>query len=383
MTSWVIKASKRCNLRCLYCYEWQNLDNAEKISVEDWKALLTNIRAYHVHRNGYSTKKHFSHIVWHGGEPLLLPHSYINEVLSIQREIFSDILSEFTNSLQSNLFSLKQSHLDIIEKNNIGVGVSYDHKGGVRLTKNGKETESSVLANVNTLRRAGISCGFITVIAGHTWNRMDAIYNFYAQNHATFRALALREGGSAEKEAFTIRFDQAVESLVSLFIAKFNHSIKVPVDPIDGYFQTVIRKILGLSTRPYDRKIEGERVFIVDTDGTLYVNNANYRNPVGNIFREGILDIVNGSSFSEYVRCEEEITNQSCGSCEFQSACDHFAAVQEYSVERPDGCLAKAVMTRIEAFARSQSVDEELLLSLTREVLQTDNSPDVRPATMV
>lgn len=368
MTSWVIKASKRCNIRCLYCYEWPHLDDASRISPDNWQKLLVNIKKYHLYllrdRN-----INYSNLVWHGGEPLLLPPRYFSEIFSIQKEVLSEIGSFVTNSIQTNLFSIKKEHIEILKRHNVGVGVSYDHYGGVRITKNGKFTEESVLNNVNILRSNGIQCGFITVIAAHTWQRMEHIYNFYAQNGATFRALALRDGGSDNKDIFSIDFQKSADALFALFVAKFNHDIKVPVDPIDGYLQTVLRKIIRIPTKQYDRRADGESVFIVDTDGGLFSTNASYQNCLGNVFEEDIIDIISGSRYDESLRLEEEIIDKSCHNCIFSGPCDHFPAVQEYSTAAVDRCLAQAVMTKIETFLRSESIDGDLLLSLAKDGL--------------
>ena len=50
LVHWIVKASKLCNLRCLYCYEWNELGNRARLSLEGWERLLVMIREYHQKR---------------------------------------------------------------------------------------------------------------------------------------------------------------------------------------------------------------------------------------------------------------------------------------------------------------------------------------------
>ena len=43
-TTWVIKASKLCNLRCRYCYEWDELGDPARLSLSDWAKIFRAIR---------------------------------------------------------------------------------------------------------------------------------------------------------------------------------------------------------------------------------------------------------------------------------------------------------------------------------------------------
>ena len=77
--TWAVKASKLCNLRCRYCYEWDDLSNPARMPVEGWARVLTAARRYHDLHAARFGGRYTTAIVWHGGEPLLLPRPYRRE----------------------------------------------------------------------------------------------------------------------------------------------------------------------------------------------------------------------------------------------------------------------------------------------------------------
>ena len=158
LVHWVVKASKLCNLRCLYCYEWNELGSRARLSLEGWERLLVMIREYHQKRAAELRAPFQSCIVWHGGEPMLLPLSYYERVVDLQHRLLGDealARGEFFNTVQTNLYTLPEDTLDLFQREGFQLGVSMDVVGGVRLTAGGKETEDRVVQNMDRLRRRG------------------------------------------------------------------------------------------------------------------------------------------------------------------------------------------------------------------------------------
>jgi uncharacterized protein len=66
----VLKLSKFCNLRCSYCYEYNDLGDRTLMPLGNVEKLLRNIASF----EPYQTQKlddAFS-FIWHGGEPFLI-----------------------------------------------------------------------------------------------------------------------------------------------------------------------------------------------------------------------------------------------------------------------------------------------------------------------
>jgi MoaA/NifB/PqqE/SkfB family radical SAM enzyme len=44
---WEIKVTKLCNLRCAYCYEYEELGDPRRLSLAEWRAIIESARWYH------------------------------------------------------------------------------------------------------------------------------------------------------------------------------------------------------------------------------------------------------------------------------------------------------------------------------------------------
>lgn len=94
-----------------------------------WRRTLVAIREYAVltsARCGYDIP---IDIIWHAGEPTLLPPTYIKDVIALQRELIpGDWLAarRVRNCLQTNLYSVSEDHLDLFQEHDFGLGVSLD-----------------------------------------------------------------------------------------------------------------------------------------------------------------------------------------------------------------------------------------------------------------
>src|SRR6266571_836727 len=80
----VLKVSKLCNLRCQYCYEFEQLGNRERMSLADLDRFYEHVATWY---SGFQTPT-IVDFVWHGGEPLLVPPSYFETTFERQRAIF-------------------------------------------------------------------------------------------------------------------------------------------------------------------------------------------------------------------------------------------------------------------------------------------------------
>src|SRR6185503_8399340 len=93
----IVKVSKYCNLRCSYCYEYNELANKRRMSLEQLRAFFE-----HVADTASDFGRDQIRFIWHGGEPLLLPPDYYHSIGQLQREILPPEL-KFTNHVQTNL----------------------------------------------------------------------------------------------------------------------------------------------------------------------------------------------------------------------------------------------------------------------------------------
>jgi uncharacterized protein len=374
LVHWVVKASKLCNLRCRYCYEWNELGNHARLSLDGWERLLLMIREYHQRRVAELQAPFQSCIAWHGGEPLLLPLAYYERVVHLQHRILGDdalTSGEFFNAVQTNLYTLPDDTLDLFEREGFQIGVSMDVVGGVRLSAGGAETEDRVVENMDRLRQRGISFGAILVLAAHTSPNITVAYDFYESIGINFRVLPLFAAPLNKSGAsFAVTARQMIEALCRLFTHWALRPNRVPVSPLNSYVRTVYLKMMGHSQGCYDRRA-GEWAMLVNTDGELYQVRDAYqpRFSLGNVLRDSLDDVLCSDAYATSLGRDDALFERHCGRCEFRGACDSLPLFESpYPGPHPERChIAYEVLRYIEAFVKSNGYTPERLRSLADE----------------
>ena len=91
----VVKVTHLCNLKCDYCFYLNKnyiSSSSESLDINRFKEILLKTSKISENIN----------IVFHGGEPLLMPIEYYNKVLDYQQTLEKDFSVKFLNSIQSN-----------------------------------------------------------------------------------------------------------------------------------------------------------------------------------------------------------------------------------------------------------------------------------------
>jgi uncharacterized protein len=350
---WVVKASKFCNLRCEYCYEWNSLGDLDRISLKDWRRLLDGIRSYHFRLQRRLGEPVEVRLIWHGGEPLALPSPYLDAAMSLQREVLDGL--RHTILLQTNLYRVPESTLDVLLRHRVKLGVSMDVFGGVRRDLRGRETEDAVVANMDRLDRRGIRFGAITVVAKHNHRRLRDVHDFWVRRRMGFRVLPLFDGPPERPPG---RFELSEAELVAALSGLFEHWIEagavVDIAPLSEWLGDVIRKLLGARRRVYDRRRDGERVFLVETNGDLYQTDERGRPELslGNVVTDPMDRILAGDAFAASLARTDAKTAIYCGGCPHYGFCDGYPVHAEpFTTARERGCpVTTAVHDHMERY---------------------------------
>ena len=271
-TSWVLKVTKFCNLRCKYCYEWSELHKQDRFSLSHWERVLKNIVEYYNHKNStYGTVDRVK-FIWNGGEALLVWYKYIPDVYNFQRQIIGDNF-RYRNSVQTNLYSLSDNLIDVLDRERFSIWVSFDAVPGVRLSESGKKTERKVIDNIAGLREADFRLGGICVLGRHNHRFLPEIFELFTVNKMPFRILKLRETDNVtEANSFALSRKETVAAFKTLFDLTLDSDHLVDIAPINGLIQAAIHPKYSLKISRYDRIKYGNSLFIVNTNGDLYIH---------------------------------------------------------------------------------------------------------------
>ncbi len=327
---WVVKAAKICNLRCQYCYLWDELDDPRRISLDHWRKIFTEIKSYNSLIQEKRGTEARNVLIWHGGEPLLLPDDYIEAILDLQDDVFGANAverGEIVNCVQTNLFALTPRKLGLLKRGQFLVGVSFDLASGVRVDRKGRETEERVVENMERLRAANIRFGAITVLAAHNRDYLSMVHDFFADIHVSFRVLPLHAAPLNLPDApFSLTKQDAVDGLCELFVHWLNDGCRIRVDPLSDYLQVVLLRMCGLTRPAWSRRSHGDNVLIVNTDGNLFVYEEAYlfkkSEVLGNLFNQDIAGILESDKYERSLGRSELRAAQHCEGCEFKGPCN-------------------------------------------------------------
>jgi uncharacterized protein len=170
----VLQPTPFCNINCRYCYLPQR-DATIVMPLETIIALFEKIFA-----SGWSSP--CLTIIWHAGEPLVLPISYYEAAFeAIEARCPPSI--QLRHCVQTNGMLLAQDWCDFIKKWHIGMGVSIDgprhlHDAN-RVTRAGKGTFDRTLDGIRLLRRENVPFHVITVLSEKSMHVPEEMLDFY------------------------------------------------------------------------------------------------------------------------------------------------------------------------------------------------------------
>jgi uncharacterized protein len=337
---WVVKVSKLCNLRCTYCYEFPFLADPARMRLEQLKEMFSHIR------NAFAGTSRRMDFVWHGGEPLLLNHSFYRQIGELQHNIFGPAEISFSNSVQTNLSFITDEILQSFKEFFTNVGVSIDLFGEQRVNRTGQCVQEDVLTNMQTLKDAEVRFGCITVLSKITAPHVEDIYHFFEDIDTSFRLLPIyRTGYKGQHDGLALTNAEICTVFKKVIDLWFASNSSIHVRPVEGYIANVLRRLDGgLGTRLYYNKLGAEVVYIVDTDGSLY-SNADAYDPQfrhGNIFEESLESMRVSERYLRAANAAQGRMDRTCTSCRFHGACSGYFMGEATPEERSydaEGCL--------------------------------------------
>ena len=172
----VLKPTPFCNIQCKYCY----LPTRDDTSVMDIETVVASFKR--VFDSPYAGSQ--ITVIWHAGEPLVLPVSYYESVFRAIEELRPSSV-EIRHSFQTNGTLVTKEWCDLIRRWNVGVGVSIDgprhmHDAN-RVTRSGKGTFDRAIRGARLLKEEGISFHVISVLSKEALECPEELHAFYVE----------------------------------------------------------------------------------------------------------------------------------------------------------------------------------------------------------
>ncbi|MEU5432073.1 radical SAM protein [Streptomyces sp. NPDC020719] len=328
----VVKVSKFCNLRCRYCYEFPSLGDRTAMTVPQVRNMIKHVGEWLADQPGRTAD-----FVWHGGEPLLMPHEFYYEVKRAQQEFLEPAGIPYGNSVQTNLYRLTDDDLTLMRDVFDDVGVSVDLVGGQRVNVAGRQAQPRVLANMQRLMDEGLNFGCITVLSRSTAPHVADIHRFFEDMDLGFRLLPIYRTGypgqQAEHELSSQEIVAALKTLTDRWLVSDSF---INVEPIEGYAANVVHALHGEGERRFYDKERGETILVIDTDGSVYSNGDAYDLSLrhGDIFTESLSAMRRSPTFGEALRQSRDRVRDTCTGCRYFGSCSGFFAAESTPEQR-------------------------------------------------
>ncbi|MEY2931485.1 MAG: hypothetical protein RL033_2234 [Pseudomonadota bacterium] len=379
MVTWVIKLSKLCNMRCSYCYEWNSLSNPQRMSVDSWRTVLraivehTRLRRARLRPSSLQRPARVQTlIVFHGGEPFVLPEAYLREVLNAFTEITRGEPDIYRLSLQTNLLSVPESKLSLFLSHGVGLSISFDMQPGVRLNIAGQPTEATVAANIDRLLGRGIPLSGISVLAQHTAPRLCEIYDFFAERRVDLRLLPLFDGPAERpSEHFAIEQPEIVRALERAFRHWVETGCAVRLYPLQAHLESALRHLAGLRVTTWQRRQHGDSVFMVNLDSKVYRVLDAYEEDLalGDLSRQSMLQLLESPRYQQSLERDEQTFAAKCASCEYLGACSAAFIHDSRTAVHPGRCpTAHPCIQFIQRYIQEEGYGRAEILALLEQI---------------
>jgi len=333
----VLKLSKLCNLRCVYCYEYDALADPARMPLPSLERFFEGL-SHQYRAGGWSTGLQFA---LHGGEPLLLPQDYLRAIVELEERSFGAHGIPYSNAIQTNLYRVPDGTLPLLAELGIGLGVSLDVHGGQRVDASGRDAEGRVKANLRRLLDAGwadrIKIGGISVLHAQNADRAADTFRFFAELGLNYRILPIfsMTEPPARMRDLMLAPERVLEAFQAVLGALFSwRGPSIRVYPLQDYLAAAAAHVSDRPAAGYDPSTM-EWALIIDTNGDTYAHAEAYSSAhrLGNAFRDDIADMF-ASDARRRLLAERAQRAHVCATCEFGRSCDHLPVVESLVSER-------------------------------------------------
>jgi uncharacterized protein len=172
----VLQPTPFCNIDCKYCY-LPNRDDRSRMSFATLRSALSRIVEAELVGESLS-------VVWHAGEPLVMPREWYSEAFQIIFETLPPDVS-IEHNFQTNGLLVNDQWCDFFRRAGARVGVSIDGPAALhdasRQTRNGMGTHGRVVTGIRRLQEAGIPLHAICVLTRAHLDHADQVFDFFVE----------------------------------------------------------------------------------------------------------------------------------------------------------------------------------------------------------
>lgn len=238
----VLQPTPFCNIDCDYCYLPDRRSTAQ-MSVATMRTAARRLLDDGLVGPTLT-------VVWHAGEPLVLPPAYYDEAMLALGDVLKDHC-HVSHSMQTNATLIDDAWCRLFTRHDVRVGVSVDGPAALhdahRKTRSGGGTHARVLRGMRCLRQHGVAFHAIAVVTPATFTEADAFLDF-------FEAQGVREVGCNFDETEGVHASSSLvggESAHAAFLARLLERTTAPDARVHVRELAVAHRLITEPSQPY------------------------------------------------------------------------------------------------------------------------------------
>jgi uncharacterized protein len=332
----VLQPTPFCNLDCSYCY-LPDRDSKRRMSDATLNRVFQFVFSSGIVEQGFT-------VVWHAGEPMVLPVSYYERAIEIAAAHNPGGV-QVRQSFQTNGVLIDDGWCEFFKKHQVSVGVSVDGPAFLhdrnRKTRKGAGTQHRVMEGIRKLQSNRVPFHVISVLTSESLDYADELYDFYVENEIREVAFNIEEVEGPHAASTLGAAD--VESRFRRFIGRF--------------FDLVARDESAISVREFDSMVpmilsgpDGDdlpptqenapcAILSVDCEGNfttyspelLGLTSSHYGDfAIGNVNTDTLACAINSDKFRNMSSDIARGLSMCRDTCEYYSLCGGGAPVNKY-----------------------------------------------------
>jgi len=260
----VIQPTPFCNIDCSYCY-LPHRTSKKRMSLELAEQIFSKLFTFPTIRPDIG-------VVWHAGEPLVLPVSYYEEMFALVKRIAGPN-RQITHSFQTNGTLITDEWCDFIRKWDVNVGLSIDGPAEFhnlnRKYRNGSGSFANAERGLQRLKQNGIPFYVISVLTVPSLRAPDTMFDFYVANDIDSVCFNIeeKEGNNTSSELVdSPEFGKLYKEFLRRF---FELTARRGKKMVLREFETAFRAIQHHGMGIGNQQAEPLSILSVDCDGNL------------------------------------------------------------------------------------------------------------------
>lgn len=306
----VLKASSPCNMRCVYC-SGEHDTSGHFLSKEVCEALVAQLPAL-------LTQGEVIDLLWHGGEPTLVPPQHFAEMNGFLVEAFTKGGYEVRTLIQSNGLHISQPWRKQMRHFDIQPGISMDGPAflhdATRLTASGQPSYQHVAATVRSLEEEGFCPSLLCVVTRAHTQYVPEIVQWMQEWQRPVRFNPLLFCGRSHE---ALNAGQYFTFLRQLFTLCAKEHVTLSIQPLQWMMEAVL-----LGKAPAECSFSGQcahSILALHPDGSVGTcGRSEIR--YGNILHHTLIELVKTENW-QTLRNRQKTLDATCAGCEVRPWC--------------------------------------------------------------